>query len=199
MAFTYFFRDSNTLEIMVKFLVKYSSGRSNVKIWNPGCASGQEPYTLAILLAENMGYFAFKNVQIHTTDIDISNQFEEKIKNGIYEFEELQRIPENLFKKYFKKVDQTHFQIDEQLRHRMTYKKHDLTTLVPVGENYSLILCKNVLLHLQPEQRIEVFKMFYNSLAEGGILTMEQTQKIPDEVGHLFHPIVTNAQVFLKL
>lgn len=199
MAFTYFFRDSQTLEMLAKFLVEYSSGRSHIKIWNPGCASGQEPYTFAIMLAENMGKFAFRNLTFHTTDIDISNQFEEMIKQGIYIYEELQRIPPELFKKYFTNIGGDKYQVDMNIRSRMQYHRHDLTTLNPIDNNYSLVLCKNVLLHLQHYQRVEVIKMFYNSLAEGGLLTMEQTQKLPDEVSHLFHPIVSNAQIYLKL
>ncbi len=199
MAFTYFFRDSQTLGMLAKFLVQFSSGRSNIKIWNPGCASGQEPFTFAIMLAENMGQFAFRNLTFHTTDVDISNLFKEKIENGIYPYDELQRIPEDLLKKYFASVGNNLYQVDYNIRSRMHYHKHDLTSLKPIDSGYSLVLCKNVLLHLQPHERVSVIKMFYDSLAEGGMLTMEQTQKLPDEVSHLFHPVVSNAQIYLKL
>lgn len=199
MAFTYFFRDSQTIELMVKFLVKYSSGKSHIKIWNPGCASGQEPYTLAMILAENMGRFAFKNVEIHATDIDASNLFQKPIMDGIFPYEDLQRIPKHLFDKYFQLISGNNYQIDYILRSRMKYIKHNLTSLKPIDKDYSLVLCKNVLLHLEQNERIDVIRMFYHSLAEGGILVMEQTQKLPDEVSYLFHPIVTNAQIYLKL
>lgn len=185
--------------MLAKFLVQYSSGRSNIKIWNPGCASGQEPYTFAIMLAENMGKFAFRNLTFHTTDIDISNQFKEIIEKGVYPFEELQRIPRELLNRYFSNIGGNLYQIEFNIRNRMHFTKHDLTSLKPVDGNYSLVLCKNVLLHLQPDERDNVIRMFYGSLAEGGLLAMEQTQKLPEKVSHLFHPIVTNAQIYLKL
>ncbi|HBX49885.1 MAG: chemotaxis protein CheR [Bacteroidetes bacterium RIFOXYA12_FULL_35_11] len=199
MAFTFFFRDSQTLDMLATFLVQYSSGRMHIKVWNPGCASGQEPYTFAMMLSEKMGHFAFRNLIFHNTDIDISNLFQEIIEKGIYKYEELQRIPIDLFEKYFKHVTGDLYQIDEKLRKKMIYYKHDLTTLKPIDSNYSLVLCKNVLLHLQYEQRVEVIQMFYNSLSDGGLLAMEQTQKMPEEVSHLFHPIASNAQIYLKL
>ncbi len=55
MAFTYFLRDLHTLELVVKHVVHYTSGRSHVRIWDAGCAMGQECYSLAMLFAENMG------------------------------------------------------------------------------------------------------------------------------------------------
>jgi chemotaxis protein methyltransferase CheR len=61
-----------------------------------------------------------------------------------------------------------------------------------------LIVCKNVLLHFQPDERIEVIKMFHAALEKGGYFVTEQTQKLPKEVGHLFEPVVSNAQLFRK-
>jgi len=79
------------------------------------------------------------------------------------------------------------------------FMKHDLLTLVPVEKDVGLIVCKNVLLHFTQEERIKVFKMFYDALSEGGFLATEQTQKLPEEVKYLFEPVVSNAQVFRKL
>ena len=55
MAFTYFLRDQQTLERIVEHVVPYASGRSRVRVWDAGCATGKEPYSLAMLFAENMG------------------------------------------------------------------------------------------------------------------------------------------------
>ena len=70
---------------------------------------------------------------------------------------------------------------------------------MPAKKEFGLIMCKNVLLHFNEEQRIKVIKMYYNSLIEGGYLAMEQTQKLPKEVQHLFEPVVSNAHVFKKI
>lgn len=200
MAFTYFFRDRQTLDFIVEHLVPRVTGRSRIKIWDAGCASGEEPYTFAILLAEKMGKYIFKNVEIHATDLDISNQFGEIINNGIYPYKELQRIPEDLFQKYFTKTDESgeKYKISEELSSKMRYKRESLLSYIPTGNGFSLVICKNVLLHQTYEQRIKILEMFHDALADEGLLAMEQTQKMPDELAGRFVPLVSNAQLFRK-
>jgi len=200
MAFTYFFRDYHTLQLIAKHFVPGTAGRASVRVWDAGCASGQEPYTLAIILAEAMGRFSFRNLQIDATDIDGSNLFGDIIAKGIYPKEELERIPTDIFEKYFVKLGEgSHFQIDELIRSRLHFKKHDLLTLKPMGEGFSLVLCKNVLLHFQPAQRAAVIKMFHKALAPGGLFATEQTQLMPEETAPLFEQIADNAQLFRKI
>lgn len=199
MAFTFFFRDQHTLQQIVDELVPRVMGRSKIKVWDAGCASGQEPYTFAILLREKMGKHIFRNVKIYATDIDISNQFGKIIEDGIYPYQELQRIPKELFEKYFHEYSTDAFQIDTDLRNKMTYKRESLLSLQPVSHDLSLIICKNVLLHQQADERVAIIKMFHQSLAPQGLLVMEQTQKMPEETAHLFKQVVSHAQIFEKI
>lgn len=200
MAFTYFFRDLQTLELAVENLLPAIAGRQNVRIWDAGCAMGPEPYTLAILLAERMGRFAFRNLRIDATDIDGSNLFAKIIEDGIYAREEVERIPADLLSKYFTPASKPDtFQIDANLRARVSFQKHDLLTFKAAGSDYSLIVCKNVLLHFSPEERIKVYQLFHSSMAEGGLLINEQTQKLPQEVAHLFEQVTNHAQLFRKV
>lgn len=199
MAFTYFFRDFQTLDLVVDYLVPEVTGRSEIKIWDAGCASGQEPYTFAIMLAEKMNRYALNNVKFYLTDIDLSNLFADIIEKAIYPAEELQRIPKDLFEKYFEKVeDGKYYQVVWNLRKKMIFSRESLLTYKPVTTDVSLIICKNVLLHQQPEQRVEIIKMFHQALLPGGLLAMEQTQKMPHELEGLFEPLVANAQLYKK-
>ncbi|MBA7537205.1 Chemotaxis protein methyltransferase 1 [subsurface metagenome] len=200
MAFTYFFRDLHTLQHITRKVIPVTSGRSRVRLWDAGCAMGQEAYSLAIILAENMGHFAFKNLRIFATDIDGSSLFEEIIKEGVYPEVELKRIPRELFKKYFESNGKEGcFRIIDKIRTCVSFQKHDLLSLKPIGENFSLILCKNVLLHFHPEERVEVIKMFHQSLDHGGFLATEQTQKLPKETERLFKRVTADAQLFRKI
>ena len=199
MAFTFFFRDLKPLEYAVQFLIESTAGRSRVRIWDAGCAMGQEPYTLAMLLAENMGQFAFRNVQIHASDYDAP--LLKTLNDGIYPWDELQRIPSPLFGKYFHPdtTREGHFQINDQIKGRIQTRHHDLLSLAPFLEGFSLIVCKNVLLHFQHSQRVEVIRMFHRTLEANGLLVMEHTQKMPEEVSHLFRQLVVDGQVFRKV
>ncbi len=198
MAFTFFFRDIDTLTLAVRHLIPAASGRSRVRIWNAGCAMGQEPYTLAILLAENMGHFAFRNLRIFATDYD--EPLLKILREGIYPGEELQRIPSELFRKYFEKFGENgSYRIVEMIRNCIYAEHHDLLSLKPVRDGFSLIICKNVLLHFQPHERVKVFKMFHEAMEPGGLLATEHTQKLPEEVAHLFKQVVQDGQLFRKV
>jgi chemotaxis protein methyltransferase CheR len=200
MAFTYFFRDLPVIEAAAEHMIPFSSGRMRVKVWDAGSAMGQEPYTLAIVLAERMGQFAFKNLRIDATDHDSANRFGEILGNGIYPYDELKRMPEDLFKKYFETADKPeHYQIVSKLRERVSFQYHDLLSYKEIGTDYCLVVCKNVLLHFSYEQRIEVIKMYHRALSPGGYFTTEQTQKMPQEISHLFEQVVPDSQLYRKL
>lgn len=200
MAFTYFFRDMQTLETIQDHALPTLKTRKYIRIWDAGCAMGLEPYSLAIMLRESMGHMYFRNVKISATDIDISNQFEQIIQKGVYPKEQIERIPKTILEKYFKLHDNhNNYIISEEIRKAVSFQRHDLLTLKPTGQEYGLVLCKNVLLHFNEEQRIKVIKMFHGAIMNGGFFACEQTQKLPKAVGHLFEPIVSNVQLFRKI
>lgn len=200
MAFTYFFRDLHILEIISKYALPNLCSKKYIKIWDAGCAMGQEPYSLAMVLSENMGYMYFRNVKILATDIDESNLFDKIIGEGTYPEEQTQRIPKNIFDKYFEKAEKAGCHtLNETIRKSVNFKKHDLLSLEPPDIDFGLIMCKNVLLHFNETQRIAVIKMYYDSLMDGGYLAFEQTQKMPKELLHLFEQVVSNGQVFKKI
>jgi chemotaxis protein methyltransferase CheR len=200
MAFTFFFRDMQILELAIKHVVPRAIGRSRAKIWDAGCAMGPEPYSLAILFAENMGQFAFNNLTIYATDIDEQDTFGNILRNGVYPEDEVKRVPEDIFKKYFKPDSKSgFFQIIDSIRERVVFQKHNLLSLKSIGNDFLLILCKNVLLHFQPEERIKVISMFHDSLSPMGHLVTEQTQKMPQEISALFEQVAYDGQIFRKV
>jgi chemotaxis protein methyltransferase CheR len=175
-------------------------GNSRIQIWDAGCAMGPEPYTFLILLAEKMGYFSFKKVFMDASDLDENDQFGKIINNGLYHDDEIKRIPADIKEKYFKPTGEGNmYSIDDNVRNRINFVKHDLLSLKPFGNNYNLIICKNVLLHFQPEQRVEVFKMYHSVLAPNGMLVTEQTQQMPDACKHLFNQLAPDAQIYQKI
>lgn len=197
MAFTYFFRDMHTLRLIEQHVIPQIKSRRYLNIWDAGCATGPEPYSLAIILRENMGEFLFRNVRIHATDIN--DQFEAIIRRGLYREEEVKRIPGELLKKYFAPSREAgHFVIAEQIRQAVDFRSRDLTSLQPIRDGLCLIVCKNVLLHLRREQVVDVIKMFHNALDEGGFFVTEQTQKMPKKSRAWFRRVAADGQVFQR-
>lgn len=197
MAFSFFFRDLPILEAAADLFIKQSQGKRNLKVWVAGSAMGQEVYSLAIVLAEKLGYFAFNNLRITATDIEA--EFGEIIRNGIYPPGDLERIPADLKNKYFEALPDNRFRINPRLSDRVNFIHHDLLSFSNPGDNYGLILCKNVLLHFKPEERISVYEAFHGCLDHGGILANENTQKMPVEISKLFHQISPEFQIFSKV
>ncbi len=200
MAFTFFFRDEQTLRLAAEHLVPTILGRSRIHVWDAGCAMGPEPYTLAMILAETMGRYAFRNLFILATDYNENENFGGIIEQAEYPEADLARIPDEIRRSYFEPGSTPGtLRVVSEVRDRVRFTRHDLLTLRSPASGFSLILCKNVLLHFSAAQRVEVIRMFHEALAPEGFLAMEQTQKMPEECAGLFHRVVADAQLYRKI
>lgn len=195
MAFTFFFRDTQTLQVLIEHAMPILCGQAFIRIWDAGCAHGPEPYTLAMLLREQMSDYVFRNVRIQATDVD--RQFGPQVTSGIYAEQEVERIPAPIRQRYFQAANEPGFvQVTDDIRSKVSFAHHDLLGLKPPREDFSLIVCKNVLLHFNEPQRRQVFGMFHRALRPGGLLATEHTQKLPEGLSSLFEPINGYAQVY---
>ena len=200
MAFTFFFRDQQVLEKAVEHCLPGIAGRNHPRIWDAGAAMGQEPYTLAMILAERMGHFAFNNLRIDATDVENTGQFAQMIEAALYPRDELSRLPEGILEKYFEPDAKPDcFRVIDSIRQRVAYQRHDLLSFQEIGCGYSLVLCKNVLLHFRLSERIEVLRMFHRALGPGGFFASEQTQEMPRELASLFQRVIPDGQLFRKV
>lgn len=201
MAFTFFFRDAQTLRLAIEHFHPYIQSRTRITIWSAGCAMGQEPYTFAIILREIIGPYLFRNVKIYATDLDQYGNYGKIITEGKYPLKDLERIPEDILARYFTPApdDPSQRIISEEIKGSVEFQKHDLLSFEPIRSGVHLIICKNVLLHFSAEERMKVWTMFYNALEEGGFMLHEHTQKLPDELNGKFEQIVMNAQIFRKI
>jgi chemotaxis protein methyltransferase CheR len=200
MAFTFFFRDTQTLRLAIEHFHPFIQSRSKITVWSAGCAMGQEPYTFAILLREIIGPHLFRNAKIYATDIDQYDQYGKIITEGKYPVKDLERIPADIFARYFSiNTQEPEFcNISDEIKHAVEFKKHDLLTFEPIRSGVHLVICKNVLLHFSAEERLKVWNMFYDALETGGFMLHEHTQKLPDELSEKYDQIVMNAQIFRK-
>jgi len=200
MAFTFFFRDIPALHAIRDHVIPELRRNRFINVWDAGCAMGPEPYSIAIIFKETLGFYEFKRLKLYATDLDEeSHQFGHIIAEGIYPEETVKRIPKDIFRKYFSPNNKPgYFKISDELMGCVSFQKHDLRTLKPIRDNLGLIVCKNVLLHLSESERINVIKMFHNSLATGGFFVTEQTQKMPRETERHFRHIIPNVQLFQK-
>ena len=198
MDVTYFFRDSQTLELMIRRALPMLCGQAMIRIWDAGCADGAEPYTLAMLLREQMTDRVFQRVRIHATDINA--QCGPRIVAGIYAEHEVKRIPYPIRYRSFQVAEERGYvQVIDDIRDKVSFARHDLLSLAPPRNDFSLIVCRNVLLDFDETERRQVFRMFHGAMLPDGFLATEHTQRMPEGTESLFEPISSHAQVYRRL
>ena len=199
MGFTFFFRDGQALDLIAEHAIPDLATRRYMDVWDAGCSTGPEPYSIAITFREHMGPFLFRNVRIWATDIDETNTFGRVIAGGVYSEQQTKRIPPEIRARHFSPHGgDGGLQVSEEIRKAVRFQRHDLLSLEPIREQFGLIVCKNVLLHFSPEQRVEVIKMFHRALSENGYFVTERTQDMPPEAAHLLSRVTGTGQLFRK-
>lgn len=156
-------------EIFPEMIKKYGN---SIKIWSAACSTGDEPYSLAMLLGK---FMPLNRVKIIATDID--QQVLDKAKMGVYKGNSLAGLPKEFKDKYFTSVGGGAFQISDEVKHCVEFKKHDLLKdTYPAGCH--LIVCRNVVIYFTEEAKTEIYRKFNNSLVQGGILFVGSTEQI---------------------
>lgn len=199
MAFTFFFRDLDAIEMIPEFVLPGIYGDDPVRIWDAGCANGPEIYSLLMYLKENVNPETFEKLRITASDIDKSNRFRDIIDCGRYKKNELMSVPSHILKKYFTKDEGAEiYTINCEFRGKIVYRKHDLLSLEPVENGFHLIICKHVLQHFSNRQQVSVIMMFYNSLNDGGYLLTEYSQVFPEVCENIFERVIPGRNLFRK-
>lgn len=151
----------------------------NLKVWSAACSTGDEPYSLVMALSRHL---PLNQIKIVATDLD--KQIIAKAKVGLYNSKSIAAVPEDLKKKYFKKIGIS-YQISDEVKDRVEFKQHNLLLdSYPTGCH--LIVCRNVLIYFTEEAKDEVFRKFYKSLLPGGNLFIGSTEQIMNykEIGY---------------
>ncbi len=199
MAYTSFFRDSDALTAIAETVIPELSHGREIRVWDAGCATGEEPYTLAILFASRLGTFMFRNLDILATDHEESSfpQFAERIRCARYSRTDIFWVPAELRSVYFLPTEDAElFELTQELRDRVRFLKHDLLTCQPPEEGQSLVVCKNVLMHFSPEEQEGVLAMFFRALRPGGYLAVDGNQSIAPASG--FERVSPGAPLYRK-
>ena len=182
-----FYRNPAQWENFDKEIVPYLKKNygNKITIWSAACSTGDEPYTLAMIMAKHV---PLSNINIIATDID--EDVLAFAKAGIYTGKSMEDLPEEFKKKFFHKCDSMHYEICDDIKKCVSFKKHNLLE-DKYFDDVSLIVCRNVVIYFTNEAKNEVYAKFHNALAENGILFIGSTEQIlkAKELG--FDPIKT--------
>jgi chemotaxis protein methyltransferase CheR len=167
-----FYRNPNQWKVLESEVIPYLlQQRSSLKIWSAACSTGDEPYSLAMVLSK---FLPLSKIRILATDID--RQVLEKAQLGLYNKKSLAGLPNEYASKYFKKVGES-YQISDDIKRCIEFKQHNL-----LKDSYpldcDLIVCRNVLIYFTEEAKSDIYKKFNHSLKMGGILFVGSTEQI---------------------
>jgi chemotaxis protein methyltransferase CheR len=183
---TEFFREAEHYRILTKKVLpellslKSVKNRNGINLWSAGCATGEEPYTLAIVLSEFFSTNSGCGFSIRATDI--SSKALSAAEKAIYSDESAATIPAELKYKYFlrgKGPRNGFIKVADELRKHVTFQWHNLKDSdFRFSRPIDIIFCRNVVIYFDDKTRCELFKKFYNILTPGGFLFVGHTETV---------------------
>ncbi|OJZ75322.1 chemotaxis protein CheR [Mycobacterium paraffinicum] len=195
---TAFFRDPEAWEcigseVIPRLLAERGPG-DPIRVWSAGCASGEEAYTLAMLLAEALGAEGFRQrVKIYATDIDEDALTEARAAS--YDARSVEAVPPDLLSRYFERVN-GRYVFQKELRRAVIFGRNDLVKDAPISR-VDLLVCRNTLMYLNAETQRNVLSRLHFALAPQGTLFLGHAEMLLSH-GDRFTPLNLKHRIFRK-
>ncbi|AHH13544.1 protein-glutamate O-methyltransferase [Borrelia nietonii YOR] len=180
---TYFFREPNHFEflenkLLPKMLKQMAQSEEEIRIWSAGCSSGEEAYTIAMILNEYIDNNKIHcKVKILATDISITVLNE--AKRGIYPEDRVKTLPKHLKSKYLNKLTSNKFEVKDILKKRIQFKKLNLMNeFFPFKKKFDLIFCRNVMIYFDEKTRNKLAEKFNQHLKDDSYLFIGHSETI---------------------
>jgi two-component system, chemotaxis family, CheB/CheR fusion protein len=196
---TNFFRDTETWDYLAQEIIPRilanKKAHDPIRIWSAGCASGEEAYTVAMLLAEAMGIDPFKQrAKIYATDADEGALAQ--ARHGDYGSKDLELVPPALREKYLgQEGDRYVFRGD--FRRSIIFGRHDLVQDAPISR-LDLLICRNTLMYFNVEAQTRILSRFHFALNDKGFLFLGKAEMILTHA-NLFAPVDLKRRIFAKV
>jgi two-component system CheB/CheR fusion protein len=177
---TSFFRDKPAWdflgsEILPRIILNKDSNEP-VRVWSAGCASGEEAYTLAMILAEYLGMERFhQRVKIYATDMDTDALAQARL--ATYTSEDIKAVPEELCSKYFTRANNGECVFNSDLRRAVIFGLHDLVQDAPISR-LNLLVSRNTLMYFNAETQGRILSRFHFALNDSGILFLGKAEML---------------------
>lgn len=178
--YTYFMREKEHFSYFIKeilpSLVSRKKDRS-FNIWSAGCSSGEEPYTISILLKEYLGSSASKwDTRVLATDI--SQRVLSAAQKGIYEKQALKDVPETWKKKYFRGVEGEKVQMSQDIRNNVIFRPFNLMDPIRFKKKFDVIFCRNVMIYFDQPTKNALTERFFDATAPSGYLLIGHSETL---------------------
>jgi two-component system CheB/CheR fusion protein len=196
---TSFFRDAPAWEFVanevIPQLLEARGDSAPLRVWSAGTASGEEAYTIAMLLCEALGEETFRRrVKIYATDLDEDALSE--ARNGVYSVDSLKDVPDELAARYFVEGPRG-YGFRTELRRSIIFGRNDLVSDAPISR-IDLLICRNVLMYFTPEAQDQILERFNFALGASGFLFLGKSEMLISHAD-LFVPHDIKSRVFRKV
>jgi two-component system CheB/CheR fusion protein len=196
---TEFFRDPEVFRVLreqgLPDLLAYARTHGGVlRCWSAGCASGEEAYSLAMLVAEALGS-ELEQFQVRIFATDVDPEAIAFARRGVYPLAAFADVPEELVSRYFTR-DEDHYTAKKRLRSLLVFGQHDLSQRAPFPQ-LDLVLCRNVLIYFTPDLQERALQLFAYALREGGLLLLGKAET-PTTLSRSFQVQHKAAKVFRR-
>lgn len=198
---TDFFRDKSTYRIIEKTVIpelissKKKEEKKIIRVWSAACASGEEPYSMAILFCEELGSRINDFlISIYATDIDKPSL--EKAKTAVYEPDTFSEVDMKILRRYFN--CNLKYRLKKKIKAMVKFKQHDLISDRPLV-HLDIILCRNALIYFSRDQQVKLFDKFYKCLNKSGYLILGKTESPAGELEGLFKPVSIRERIYQKI
>jgi chemotaxis protein methyltransferase CheR len=196
---SFFFRDIKPFDQFRNFvlpsLIKTRATKKSIRIWSAACSSGQEPYSLAMILKSMQEKFSGWRIEIIATDI--SNDVLEKARAGIYSQFEVQRgLPIQMLMQYFEQVGEQ-WRVSETIRKMVQFRQFNLLAdFAPLG-TFDVVFCRNVLIYFDQATKVNVLERVYRHLAPDGFLLMGAAETVVG-LTDIFVPLAEKRGLYVR-
>jgi two-component system CheB/CheR fusion protein len=196
---TSFFRDPEMFQLLetqvLPELLEARDTDTPVRVWVPGCATGEEAYSIAMLLIERVTATGKAcPIQIFATDVDETAL--EVARRGIYPDALVADLSHQQLERFFTRADAHHWQVSKQLRETVLFAPQNILADAPFSK-LDLVSCRNLLIYLEPEVQQKLLQLFHFALNEGGYLILGPSESIGRQT-KLFRPVSKKWRVFQR-
>ncbi len=193
---TNFFRNPKMWEALRPVLRSLTADKRSVRIWSAPCADGREPYSLYMLALDDRTINARRLSVIGT---DISEEALANARAGTYKTTRTTDIDAELSllsdPRAYVEVADKEFTVQQSVRDAIRFERHDLIRDGP-KRDYDLIFCRNLLIYIDSEYKLPVFKTITDSLRPGGYLVVGMTETVPQELRSVFDPVDKRCRIY---
>jgi two-component system CheB/CheR fusion protein len=197
---TAFFRDPEAYAVLeqevIAALIARNSDEAPIRVWVPGCATGEEAYSIAMLLLEGIAA-ANANLSIQIFASDIDHDAIEVARVGIYPASVVSDVSTERLQRYFTMVDDSHYQIKKHLRESIVFSHQNLISDAPFSK-LDFISCRNLLIYLRPEVQQKVIELFHYALSVDGYLLLGPSETI-GRTTDLFETVSKKWRVYRRI